>query len=206
MQFVPSTLNWRDAHELLVGIVVPRPIALVSTIGENGVNNVAPFSYYGLLSIKPAILYIGVGAKVRAKQEKDTYKNIQFANDFVVNVVDEALAEPMNQTSADYPSDVDEFKEAGLTAVASELVKSPRVAESPISMECKVWQILTFGKFPENNNVVLGEIVKVHVRDDLWVNDAVQMSKLKAIARLGEELFCRTGDVFELKRPYILGQ
>jgi flavin reductase (DIM6/NTAB) family NADH-FMN oxidoreductase RutF len=203
MQFVPSALNWRDAHELLVGIVVPRPIALISTIGENGVNNVAPFSFYGLLSIKPAILYVGVGAKVRAKQEKDTYKNIKFTNDFVV---DEALAEPMNQTSANYPDDVDEFKEAGLTAVASDLVKSPRVAESPISMECKVWQIMNFGEFPENNNVVLGEIVKVHVRDDLWVNDAIQMSKLKAIARLGEELFCRTGDVFELKRPYILGQ
>ena len=206
MQFVPDTLNWRDAHELLVGIVVPRPIALVSTVGENGIYNVAPFSFYGLLSIKPAILYVGIGAKVRAKEEKDTYKNIKFTNDFVVNAVDEALAEPMNQSSADYPSDVDEFKEVGLTAVPGDLVKSPRVAESPISMECKVWDILTFGEFPESNNVVLGEIVKVHARDDLWVNDAIQMSKLKAIARLGEELFCRTGDVFELKRPYTLGQ
>ena len=198
MEFNPADLNWKNAHELLVGAVVPRPIALVSTVGEDGVFNVTPFSYYGLISIKPAIVYLGIGAKVRARQKKDTLKNIEFTNDFVINAVDEALAEPMNQSSADYPSDVDEFKEAGLTALKSDLVKAPRVAESPISMECKLNRVLEFGEFPDYTEVVLGEVLRVHVRDELWVNGAIQVSKFKAIGKLGEEMYCRVADTFEL--------
>ncbi len=206
VKFDIADLDWREAHELLAGAVVPRPIALVSTVGENGVYNVAPFSFYGVAGVQPAWVFISIGIKRRAREKKDTVKNIEFSRDFVVNAVDEALAEPMNQSSADYPSDVSEFDEVGLTAVKSDLVKAPRVAESPINMECRLLQIMEYGVFPQSGNVVIGEILRIHVRDDLWANDAIQMSKLKAIARLGGELYCRTTDVFELKRPYILGQ
>ncbi len=185
MKFDLAALGWVESHELLAGVVVPRPIALISTVDENGVFNVAPFSFYGVVCVKPAIVFIGIGVKRRARQKKDTIKNIEFTKDFVINTVDEALAEPMNQSSANYPSDVDEFKEVGLTAVKSDLVKAPRVAESPISMECRVRQMLEFGEFPESNDVVIAEVLQVHVRDDLWVNNAIQMSKLKAVARLG---------------------
>lgn len=206
MKFNLAEMDWKELHDLLSGAMVPRPIALVSTIGEDGVFNLAPFSRWGLLSVKPAIVYVAVGAKIRAKQKKDTIKNIEFSKDFVINVVDEALAEPMNQSSADYPSEVDEFKEVGLKAMESDLVKAPGVAESPINMECRLRQIMQFGEFPESTDVAIGEILRIHVRDYLWVNNAIQMSKLKAIGKLGGELYCRTTDIFDMKRPYILGQ
>jgi flavin reductase (DIM6/NTAB) family NADH-FMN oxidoreductase RutF len=189
MKFSIGDLDWKESHELMAGAVVPRPIVLISTVGENGVFNVAPFSFYGVASVKPAIVFVGIGVKVRAKQKKDTLKNIEFSKDFVINAVDEALAEPMNQSSADYPSDVSEFDEVGLTAVKSDLVKSPRVMKSPINMECRLRQIMEFGEFPHSTDVVIGEVLRVHVRDDLWVNDTIQMSKLKAIARLGGSFF-----------------
>lgn len=206
MKFSIGDLDWKESHELMAGVVVPRPIALISTVGENGVFNVAPFSFYGVASVKPAIVFVGIGVKVRAKQKKDTLKNIEFSKDFVINVVNETLAEPMNQTSADYPSDVSEFDEVGLTPLKSDLVKAPRVMESPVNMECQLRQIMEFGEFPHSTDVVIGEVLRVHIRDDLWVNGAIQMSKLKAIARLGGEFFCRTTDIFEMKRPYTLGQ
>lgn len=206
MKFDLADLDWRESHELMVGAVSPRPIALISTVGENGVFNVAPYSLYGIASVKPAIVFIGISVKIRTKQKKDTIKNIEFSKDFVINVVDEALAKPMNQSSADYPSDVSEFDATGLTPVKSDHVKAPRVMESPINMECRLRQILQFGEFPRSTDVVIGEVIQVHIRDDLWVNGAIQASGLKAIARLGEELFCRTTDIFEMKRPSPLGE
>ena len=205
MKFNIPELDWVSSHELLSGAMVPRPIALVSTVGQGGVFNLAPFSRWGLMSVKPAIVYVAVGAKIRARQKKDTIRNIEFSRDFVINVVDEALAEPMNQASADYPSEVDEFKEVGLTAVQSDLVKAPRVAESPISMECQLREILSFGKFPQSMDVPIAEILQIHVRDDLLVNNTIQMSKLKAIGRLGGDLYCRTTDTFKMERAYLLG-
>jgi len=206
MKFDLADLTWIDLHELMVGIMVPRAIALISTVGENGVFNLAPFSRWGFLCLRPAIAYVSIGAKKRARQRKDTIRNIEYSRDFVINVVNEALAEPMNQSSADYPSDVSEFDNVGLTPVKSDLVKAPRVAESPINMECRVTTILNFGIFPESSEVAIGELLRVHVQDELWVNGAVDMHRLKAIARLGGELYCRTTDIFEMKRPYILGQ
>lgn len=206
MELKLSDLDWIESHDLLAGIVLPRPIAFVSTVGEDGVFNIAPYSFYGAMSVQPAIVYIGIGAKVRQRQKKDTIRNIEFSNDFVVNIVDEILAEQMNQSSADYASNVDEFKEVGLTAGTSDLVKAPRIAESPVSMECKVRLILKFGEFPKSTDVVLGEVLKVHIKDELWIDNEMDTSELKAIGRLGKQLFCRTRDSFEMKRPYELGQ
>jgi flavin reductase (DIM6/NTAB) family NADH-FMN oxidoreductase RutF len=206
MKFDIANLDWKESHELMAAAVVPRPIALISTVGQNGVFNVAPYSFYGVASVKPAIVFVGIGVKVRARQMKDTIRNIEFSKDFVINVVDETLTEPMNQSSADYPSDVSEFEEVGLTPVKSDLVIAPRVRESPVGMECQLRQIMKFGEFPHSTDVVIGEVLRVHVRDDLWVNGAVQMFRLKVVARLGGELFCRTSDIFEMKRPYALGQ
>jgi flavin reductase (DIM6/NTAB) family NADH-FMN oxidoreductase RutF len=133
--------------------------------------------------------------------EKDTLRNIEFSKDFVLNVVDETMAQAMNQTSANYPSDVDEFKEVGLTPVKSDLIKAPRVAESPVHMECKLVQILEFGKAPSGSRFVIGEVVLVHIKDELWLNDHIKISEFKSIGRLGEELYCRITDVFEMKAP-----
>lgn len=203
MKIDPANLDWRDAHELLVGAVLPRPIAFVSTVGEDGVYNVAPFSFFTVMSVKPAIVGIGIGRKSNG-QKKDTLLNIIFSKDFVINIVCEALTEAMNQASKDYPSHVDEFKEVGLAPAKSDFVKSPMVAESPVNMECRLIQILEFGEAPRINNFIIGEVVRVHIRDELWFNGTIKAHKLKAIGRLGEELYCRTTDIFEMKRPDVL--
>jgi len=202
MKIDPSTLDFRKSHELLLGVTVPRPIAFVSTVGADGVFNVAPFSLFTVLSAKPPMVCLGIGRK-RDGQKKDTLKNIEFSRDFVVNIVNEALAEAMNQSSAEYPSDVDEFKEVGLTPVKSDIVKAPMVGESPISMECRVVQIIEFGDAPRYTSIVIGEVIQIHINDDILIDGKIQASKLRAVGRLGGELFCRTTDIFEMKRAYI---
>lgn len=202
MKFDFENLDLKQAHDLLVGAVLPRPIAFVSTVGKDGVYNVAPFSYFTVLSSKPAVVGIGIGRK-RDGKKKDTLANIEFTKDFVINVVTESLAKEMNQASGDYPSNVDEFTEIGLTPAPSDLVRSPRVAESPVNMECRLMQILEFGEEPRLQSFVIGEIVRVHVKDELQVNGVIKADRLKSIGRLGEDLYCRTTDTFEMKRPTI---
>lgn len=201
MKIDPASLDAKEAHGLLMGCVTPRPIALVSTIGENGVYNVAPFSCFTLMSMNPAVIGFAVGRRRGGK--KDTLVNIEYSGDFVVNVVSESIAQAMNQAAGDYPIDVDEFKEAGLTPVASELVRSPRVAESPIHLECRLMQIMEFGTSPRLHNFVVGEILIVHVQDNLLANGVIRADRVKAIGRLGEDFYCRTQDIFEMKRPLV---
>jgi len=180
-------------------MILPRPIAWVSTIGKDGVPNLAPFSFFTGVSSKPAIICFSIGS--RKGQKKDTLKNIESTKDFVINVVDEDLAQRMNQSSADYPSNVSEFEETGLTPLPGDKVSSPRVAQSPINMECELIKILNFGQSPNTSSLIIGEIVRVHVKDTLIGNGIIDISQLKAIGRLGGELYCRTADIFELKRP-----
>ncbi len=202
MKISPTDLNRRDRHELLMSVVVPRPIAFVSTIGEDGVFNLAPFSAFTSLALKPALLCFSIGWR-RNGEKKDTLRNIEFAKDFVVNVVDENLAEAMNQTSAEYASNVDEFKQVGLTPVKSDIVESPMVAESPVNIECKLSQILEFGEVPDGSQVVIGEVVLIHIKDELWSGAYIEPSKLKAIGRTGGlDCYFRSTDIFKMKRPY----
>jgi flavin reductase (DIM6/NTAB) family NADH-FMN oxidoreductase RutF len=202
MKFDLQKLNIKDCHDLLVGVVLPRPIALVSTIGANGVNNLAPFSYFTVLSSKPAILGFGIGSK-RDGGKKDTLANLEFSGDFVINVVTEDLAEAMNRTAGDYPPEVDEFQVAGLTPEKCDLVRSPRVAESPINIECRLKQVLQFGDAPRINRFVIGEALRIHVRKELLEGNVAKADRLKPIGRMGEDWYCRTQDLFEMKRPEI---
>ncbi len=200
MKIDPAGLDGKAIHELMVGCVAPRPIAFVSTIGEDGVYNVAPFSFFTLLSMHPTMVGFTIGRK-RGGSKKDTLVNIEFSKDYVVNIVNEAIAPAMNQASGDYPSHVDEFKEAGLTPIASDLVRPPRVAESPVQLECRLMQIMEFGASPRIHNFIVGEVLVVHVQDDLIVDGVIKSDRLKAVGRLGEDFYCRTGDLFEMKRP-----
>jgi flavin reductase (DIM6/NTAB) family NADH-FMN oxidoreductase RutF len=202
MEINPKDLNTKDSHELFVSGILPRPIALVSTVGEDGVFNLAAFSCFTMVGFRPALACFYAGVK-RDGVKKDTVVNIEFAKDFVVNIVDEALAEAMNQASAEYPSDVDEFKEVGLTPAKSELIRAPRVAESPVNMECKLTQILESGEAAAGGHIIIGEVVRVHIKDELWAGDQIDVSKLKPIGRLGGDLYCRITDIFEMKRAFI---
>jgi flavin reductase (DIM6/NTAB) family NADH-FMN oxidoreductase RutF len=201
MKIDPPNLDRRETHRLILDVVQPRPIAFVSTIGENGVFNLAPFSCFAPISMKPALVCIEVTRR-RGGQKKDTLANIEYSKDFVVNVVTEVLAEPMNRSAAEYPSDVDEFKEVGLTPVQSDLVKSPRVDESPVNMECKLLQILEFGEFPVISSLIIAEVIRVHIKDEVLVDGRVRTAILKTIGKLGEELYCRTTDTFEMKGEF----
>ena len=199
----PENLENRDAYKLVVGAIVPRAIAFVSTIGEDGVLNLAPFSTYTSVCVKPMIVCFSITPR-RDGCKKDTLRNIQYSKDFVINVVTHRLAEAMNKTSADYPRHVDEFEEVGLTPVKSGIVKAPRLGESPINMECKLLNILEFGESPNSANLIIGEVILVHIRDEVYHDGEIQMDKLKPIGRLGGDLYCRINDVFEMRRPQIL--
>jgi flavin reductase (DIM6/NTAB) family NADH-FMN oxidoreductase RutF len=202
MKIDPDSLDAREVHELLVGCVAPRPIAFVSTIGEDGVYNVAPFSFFTLMSLRPAVVGFAIASR-RGGAKKDTLVNIEFSGDFVINIVPESIAQAMNQAAGEYPSHVDEFKEAGLTPMESDLVRPPRVAESPIQFECRLMQVMEFGVLPRVRHFVIGEILRVHVQDDLMVDGVIKSDRLKAIGRLGEDFYCRTQDIFEMKRPVV---
>ncbi len=195
-----ANLSQRDLHELLMSAILPRPIAWVSTIGKNGVYNLAPFSAFAPIGLKPALVVFHIGWR-RDGEKKDTLRNIELSKEFVINIVTEDLAEPMNQTCFEYPPDVSEFTEVGLTPLKSEVVKAPRLGESPLNMECRALEIKEFGKVPEGGHVIIGEVLIVHVKDEFWAGDRTDMDKLKVIGRLGGDLYCRTTSMFEMHRP-----
>ena len=197
MQLDPTTLESTAVYKLLISSVVPRPIAWVSSVDAAGVPNVAPFSYFMAITDQPPT--IAFSCSPRAGTKKDTLRNVEAAREFVVNIVDDDRAEQMNITSGEYPPEVDEFALARLTAVPSALVKAPRVAEAPINMECKLVQILPVGKA----NLILGQVVQWHVRDDIYDpgTGRFDMHKLKPLGRLTGNLYSHIHQIFEMKRP-----
>lgn len=202
MKINPTDLDRIQAHDLFMSIIVPRPLSFISTVGADGVYNIAPFSSLASIGLKPPRVCFYMGLK-QDGSKKDTLINIEFSKSFVVNVVDESIVEAMNQASADYPSDVDEFKEVGLTSAKSELVNAPRLAESPVNMECNLVQILAFGDDPIDGYLIIGEVVLVHIKESLWAGNHVDPDKLKAIGRLGGRFYCHTTDIFGLKQATI---
>ncbi len=205
MELDPRTMQATAVYKLLIGCIVPRPIAWVSTVGADGVHNLAPFSFFMGVCSDPPTLAFSVGPRAEpgsgVPRTKDTVRNIEATGEFVVNVVDDALAERMNLTSGEYPPDVDEFALAGLTAAPGVRVRAPRVREAPIAMECRVAQILSIGRGP--HSLVLGEILYFHLRDDVFNEGTgrVDIRQLKPVGRLAGEMYARIHDLFEMKRP-----
>ena len=203
MKIDVAKLDYRDSHRLLGSAIAPRPIAFVSTVSEEGIFNLAPYGLFTGMSLKPAIISFSISWR-RDGGKKDTHLNIESTKDFVICVVNETLAEPMNKSSDQYPYNVDEFKEVGLTPIKADITRAPLVAESPINMECRLVQTLQFGEIPDKSSFIIGEVLLVHVKDEVYVDGQIQMSKLKAIGRLGGSgLYCRTTDLFTMKRPGI---
>jgi flavin reductase (DIM6/NTAB) family NADH-FMN oxidoreductase RutF len=200
MKIDPHNPGSYNMHELGASLIVPRPIAWVSTVGPDGAFNAAPYSAFARVSTHPFIVCFSLGR--RRGEKKDTLKNIEFAGDFVINVVNDELALAMNKTAADFPYGVDEIKKAGLTAVGGEMVKSPRIAESPASFECNVERIIELGEPGRGNTLVLGEVVLIHVKDGLVKDGVVRPEDLKPLGRLGGDLYSHTQDVFAMKRPF----
>lgn len=201
----PSAMDFRDLHHLMAGAIVPRPIAMVSTLGENGVKNVAPLSSISIASVMPPVVSFSISTRRRRNGEKkDTLRNIEFRKEFVVNVpVPESMAAAMNLAGAEFSDDVSEFEKTGLTPIDATLVNAPMVLEAPVNFECKLLQIIEFGEHPSVSSLVLGQVIKVHVKDEFYQNGELQPSLMKPIGRLLEP-YCRTRDTFDIKVEYTL--
>ena len=200
----PAKCAPKEIYKLLTGIVVPRPIALVSTIDRAGIANLAPFSFFNAVgSNPPTVLFCPVvrAASPGHDMRKDTLRNVEETGEFVVNIVSDAIAAATNITSSEVPPEVDEFVLSGLTPIASQAVRPSRVAESPAQMECKLSQIVYTGRNPGAGVVVLGEIVRFHVRSYLVDDFRVDPSGLDAVGRMAGNTWARTRDRMELVRP-----
>ncbi len=193
----PASISPGALYRFMIGVVVPRPIAFVSTVSAAGTFNVAPFSYFNAITNRPPLL--GISINRRAGEPKDTLSNIREVGDFVVNLVDEPLLERMVQTSGDWPADVDEFALSGLTPIASDLVKSPRVAESPVGMECRLHRLIELG----DAFFTVGEIVRAHVVDGVLTDGRVDIAKLRPVGRLGGEGYSVVREVLHQARPKV---
>ena len=198
MKITPSTFP--NFNRVLTGVVVPRPIAFVSTVSEDGIVNLAPFSFFNAVAYSPPTVVLGISRQADWK-EKDTLSNIEATGEFVVNVVSDEIAAAMNATAAEFPADVDEFEISGLTPAPSEAVRAPRVAESPVNMECRLDQVVPIGDRETGNALVIGHIVLMHLRDDIIEGHRIDHDRLKPVGRLAGNMYCDTHDTYELVRP-----
>jgi flavin reductase (DIM6/NTAB) family NADH-FMN oxidoreductase RutF len=187
------------AYALLASLVTPRPIAWVTTVDREGVVNAAPFSFFNVLGASPPIIGVCPGDRPDGTP-KDTAHNIRLTHELVVNLVDDGVGEAMNRTAASLPPGVSELDGSGLTTLPSSVVRPPRIAEAPASLECVEWGTLQIG----DNRLVIGLVKRLHVRDDLL--DAatlrIRAELFNPIGRMaGPDWYCRTGDRFEMRRP-----
>ena len=197
----PSTIAPLNTYKLLVGVVVPRPIAFVSTISPEGVANLAPFSFFTVASANPPVLCFTASYR---EPRKDTLVNIRATKEFVVNIVSEEFAAKMNVTSGEYAYGVDEFAMSGLTAAASDEVRPPRVKESHVNMECKLLQTIEVSNQPLGGTLILGQVVRFHIDDAIIEEFRIDPDALAAVGRMAGNTYIRTRDRFDLIRPQIV--
>ena len=199
MKFDPALLSEREQYKLMTGSIVPRPIALVTTMGPSGVN-AAPFSLFNMAGTDPPALMFSIGTQEDGR-EKDTLTNIRVLPEFVVHICSEAIAVAMNMCATDYPAHVSEVAEAGFATVPSLKVKPPRIAEAPVQMECRVVDIVPNGR---RHHIVIGEVVMFHFRDGIADEGCnVDLTALQPIGRLSGPRYARIRDVFALERRFI---
>jgi flavin reductase (DIM6/NTAB) family NADH-FMN oxidoreductase RutF len=197
MIFDPNALPAVRFAQLMNSLIVPRPIAFITTVDPAGRVNAAPFSWFCGLATHPPLL--GVSFSPRAGEPKDTLRNIRATREFVVNVVTEAMAGQIVRASGDWPADVDELALVGLTAVPADFVRPPRVAESPASLECQFDREVALGE----SCFVVGEILRAHVRDEVLLEGRVDVTKLRPLGRLGGEQYTGLGGLQRLPRPKV---
>jgi len=202
-------LSHRELYNILLCSVAPRPIAWVSTVSAKGQPNLAPFSFFNCISVDPPLLAFAPGLRAPKNlhsnhgEPKDTLRNVRETKEFVVNLVTHSLREAMNITSGEYDHSVNEFELARVTPLPSQIVRPPRVGESPVSFECTLYQILDFSTAPTSSSLVIGEIVAIHIGDAHLKDGRLDRDSLDLIGRLGGMQYIRTTDRFEMVRPNI---
>lgn len=209
MNISASDLSYTDLYGILLNSVAPRPIAWVSTVSALGQNNLAPFSFFNAVCVDPPLLAFAPGLRTPKNgsgahgEPKDTLRNIRDTREFVVNMVTFELLHPMNVTSGEYDHSVNEFELAKVTPVPSRMVRPPRVAQSPVSFECTLHQILDFSPAPTSSSLVIGKIVAVHIDDAHIKNGKLDRNSLDLIGRMGGIQYTRTTERVELVRPKV---
>jgi flavin reductase (DIM6/NTAB) family NADH-FMN oxidoreductase RutF len=191
----------RDNFRTLLSVVLPRPIAFVSTISESGTPNLAPFSFFNAVGSNPPAVIFSPSTKADGTT-KDTINNLRAVPECVVHVVSHAIREPMNLASFPFPPEVNEFDEAGFTMLPSVLVRPPRAAESPVQMECRLLQIVPVGDGPLSGNICICEVLCFHVADEVLLPDGTaDVARLDLVGRLGGDDYSTTRDRFSLPKP-----
>lgn len=197
MEISVDTLSSRERYKLMTGAIVPRPIAWVSSLAQDGTPNLAPFSYFNAVSASPPVLMFSAGMH-SDDRPKDTLVNIEASGEFVVNIVTEAVVEAMNASAVVAPRGVNEFAFAGVTEAPSQTVKAPRVLESPVQFECELMDIYRVG----NNSVVFGRIKHIRVADEVLLDSyKIDANALRPVGRLAGTTYSRVRDLFDLVRP-----
>jgi len=197
----PQAATATDVYKLMVGVIVPRPIAFVSSVSADGVLNLAPFSFFTAISANPPVVCFSPMVRGSDGARKDTLCNIEATKEFVVNVVSEDFVQQMNICSTEFSPEVDEFAASRLTPIPSDLVKPPRVAESRVNMECRLLQIVTVSEKPLGGSLVIGEVLRFHVADEVFRDFKIDPDLLRPVGRMGGPTYTRVTDRFDLERP-----
>jgi flavin reductase (DIM6/NTAB) family NADH-FMN oxidoreductase RutF len=199
----PKDIQTSQLHGIMLGAVQPRPIAFASTVDENGKVNLSPYSFFNVFSANPPIMIFSPARRVRNNTVKHTLLNAQKTKEVVINIVNYDIVQQMSLSSTEYAEGVNEFVKAGLTEIASDIVKPPRVGESPVSFECKVKEIVELGQEGGAGNLIICEVVMVHVADHVLDKDLkIDPFKIDTVARMGGDWYCRSKDaMFEVPKP-----
>src|SRR5689334_20172559 len=194
LSYDPAALSLHDRYKLLISLVIPRPIALVTTLGPTGIVNAAPFSFFNVFSEEPPLVVLGLQARANGSL-KDTSAHIRDRGEFVINLVDEALGQQMNQCAVDFPPEVSEIDAAKLSLLPSQKIKTPRIKEAPAALECRHYTTL---EVSATRRLAIGEVVQVHVREGLWDPQKmrVDMTKYHPLARLFGNFYASLGEPF----------
>lgn len=198
MDIAPETLNVESTYKLLTGCVVPRPIAWITTLSDDGRINAAPFSAFTFVSTKPPMVGVSIGKKIGVM--KDTPRNILARKEFVVNIGDLNLLDQLHLSAQEYPADVSEVEELDIEVLPSLRIKTPRIAKAPVSLECTLSEVVTFG---ERTSFYVGEIVNFHIRDGLLKSGKIETQELKPICRLGGPNYATLGDIITKKTIFV---
>ena len=190
-QIVPGTISTKDLHQYIIGAVAPRPIAFVSTLDENGIANLAPYSFFNAFSSNPPILVFSSNRRVSDNTTKDTLHNVRQTRECVVNVVPFSIVRQMSLASVEFPSEVSEFEKVGLTPEPSQTIQVPRVAESPVNMECRVKDIIELGEHGGAGHLIICEVTLISVSESVMTEQRLDPNKLDLMGRLGRNYYVR---------------
>jgi flavin reductase (DIM6/NTAB) family NADH-FMN oxidoreductase RutF len=200
----PKELSVPQVHRYLLGAIGPRPIAFASTVDENGIPNLAPFSFFNVFSANPPILIFSPARSGRNNTTKDTYENVKVVPECVINIVNFNIVEQMSLASSPFEKGVDEFVKSGLTPIASDIVKPFRVKESPVQLECKVNEVIELGTEGGAGNLIICEVVRIHINEDVLDDQQmIDQNKIDLVARMGGNWYCRAdkNSMFEIAKP-----